>query len=172
MERGISAKMILAIIFIWITQIIQMICRRTSHTRICGPVIISFLILNHLCGDCIRIPIRKLNLDLHFKEINKTSNDKRNEDVSPVRCVQIDNVDHHAKHAQYNCMAPQKTYGLDGVIKNILPFMYSLNLHVLLIDIFHVFIIPIQFLKIYVFKREKRDFCVYSEENSLYLLGK
>jgi len=97
---------------------------------------------------------RKLYLYFHFKEINKTSNCKRNKDVSPVRCVQIDNVDHHAEHGQHNCMAPQKAQRLDGVIKNLLPFMYRLNLHVLLINIFHGLIIPIQFLKIHVFAQK------------------
>lgn len=172
MERGTSAKVKLAIIFIWITQIVQMICRRSGHIRICRPVTISFLILNHLCGNCIRVLTRKFNLDLHFKEINKTSNDKRNEDVFPVCCWQAYNFNHHAEYAQYKSMAPQKTYSFDESIEKLLPFLYGGNLHVLLINTVYAFIIPIQFLKIYVFGEEKRDVCVYSDENSLIFIRK
>ena len=137
-------------------HISKVIRRRSYDAGICRPSYIFFIAFKCFCSYLIMTMLlaKKLNLDLHFKEINKTSNDKRNEDVSPVRCVQIDNVDHHTEHAQYNCMAPQKTRGLDGVIKSLLPFMYGFNLHVLLIDIFHIFIISIQFLKINVFAQK------------------
>jgi len=150
----------------------NIISRRTWNPRICRPSNISSASFQHMFGDRVSCLCSKSYFDLHFKEINKTSNHKRNGDISPVCCLQVHDVNHHSKHTQYTSVVPKKAQRLNGVIKNFLPFLYRLNLHVLLIDILHVFIIPIQFLKIYVFKREKRDFCVYSEENSLYLLGK
>ena len=155
MEWGVAAEMKLAIIFIWVTQIVQMICRRPCHPKICRPIVIFFLAFKHLLCDSAMILISKIYFYLHFKEINKTSNDKRNEDVSPVCCLQAHDVNHHSKHYQYTSVAPKKTQRLDGVINNFLPFLYRLNLHVLLINIFHRFIVPIQFLKIHVFPQKE-----------------
>ena len=132
----------------------KIISRRSHNGRICGPSYIFSLAFQHMFGDRVRLLCSKSYFDLHFKEINKTSNDKRNEDVSPVCCLQAHDVNHHSKHYQYTSVAPKKTQRLDGVIKNFLPFLYCLNLHVLLIDIFHRFIVPIQFLKIHVFAQK------------------
>lgn len=132
----------------------NIISRRTDNAWICRPSNISSSSFKHLFCNNVVMLIRRFNLDLHFKEINKTSNDKRNEDVSPVCCLQVHDVNHHSKHYQYTSVAPKKTQRLDGVIKNFLPFLYCLNLHVLLIDIFHRFIVPIQFLKIHVFAQK------------------
>jgi len=121
---------------------------RAYFSRIHAPIVINFK------NSIVRIIITTGKLYLHFKEINKTSNDKRNEDVSPVCCLQAHDVNHHSKHYQYTSVAPKKAQRLDGVIKNFLPFLYCLNLHVLLINIFHEFIVPVQFLKIHVFAQK------------------
>ena len=158
MERRVSTKMKnLVISRIILSAIIR---RRSRSKRICiprsrayfsrihAPIVINFK------NAIVRIIITTGKLYLHFKEINKTSNDKRNEDVSPVCCLQVHDVNHHSKHYQYTSVAPKKAQRLDGVIKNFLPFLYRLNLHVLLIDIFHIFSIPVQFLKIHVFAQK------------------
>ena len=134
----------------------KIISRRSHNGRICGPSYIFSLAFQHMFGDRVRLLCSKSYFDLHFKEINKTSNDKRNEDVSPVCCLQAHNANHHAKHYQYTRMAPQKAQRLDGVIKHLLHFVNGFNLHVLLIYIFHRYIIPVQFLKIHVITQKMR----------------
>ena len=146
----------------WCTRV-NIPCCGAHFSRIHAPIVINFK------NAIVSTIIATGNLYLHFKEINKTSNDKRNEDVFPVRCVQIDNFNHHAEHAQYNCMAPQKTHGLDGVIKNLLYPMNSSYLHYVFVISFHRITIPFKFLKIYLFGEEKSGFCVYSDENPLFI---
>lgn len=156
MEKNgrISTKMNLMISLCRVIK--SIIGRRTNNAGICRPGNISSSSLKHLLGNSIIILIRKSYLYLHFKEVNKTSDSKRNEDVSPVCCLQAHNANHHAKHYQYTSMTPQKVQRLDGVIKDLLHFMNSSNLHVLLINFLHKYIILVQFLKIHVITQKRR----------------
>ena len=141
---------------------------RAKCSRVCKPGKMLPLVFKH----SIMMLARKFNLYFHFKEINKTSNSKRNEDVSPVCRLQAHDGNHHSKHYQHTSVAPKKAQRLDGVIKNLLPFLYRLNLHVLLIYIFYKFIIPIQFLKIHVFRQDKEEFSLYSGNVTTVCIGK
>jgi len=86
----------------------NIISRRTWNPWICRPSDISSASFHHMFGDRVWFLCSKSYFYLHFKEINKTSNDKRNEDVSPVCRLQAHDVNHHSKHYQYTSVAPKK----------------------------------------------------------------
>ncbi len=136
----------------------KVIRRRSHDAGICRPRNIFFIAFKCFRSYLIvaMLLTRKFNLYFHLKKINKTSNSKRNEDVSPVCCLQAHNVNHHTKHYQYTSMTPKKARRLDGVIKSPLHFVNGFNLHVLLINFFHKYIIPVQFLKIHVITQKIR----------------
>jgi hypothetical protein len=92
-----------------------------------------------------------------LKSIQSKSNNKLYEECRPINgWVSQKCCDKQTKSSQNKSMMPKKAYRLDGVIKHLLHFMHRFNLHVLLIDIFHKYIIPIQFLKIHVITQKMR----------------
>jgi len=106
-----------------------------------------------------KFSIKKLRTLTRTKRILKSIKDKSNDQFYKERrpingWISQKCCDKQSKSSQDKSMAPQKTHSLGGVIKSFLPLMYSFNLHVLLISIFHEFIVPVQFLKIHVFAQK------------------
>jgi len=132
-------------------------CCGTHFSRVHIPIIILHS----------KFSIKKLGTLTRAKRILKSIQPKSN-DQFYTKCGPINGwvsqkgCNKQSKSSQHKSMAPQKSHGFDGVIKNLLPFMHCLNLHVLLIGIFYSLSISIQFLKIHVFRQDKKEFSLYS----------